>query len=90
MFFMGEEVGAFHDRTREAREDYYALRQADGARLFLFYQDLIRLRLDRPGLRSRNIDVVYAHNDNRIIAFRRWEGSQEFFVIGSLNDKAWR
>jgi 1,4-alpha-glucan branching enzyme len=92
MFFMGEEVGAsrpyFHNTTREAREDYYALRQGDGARLFRFYQTLIRLRLDRPGLRSRNIDVVYVHNDNRIIAFRRWEGSQEFFVIGSLNDRS--
>lgn len=91
MFFMGEEVGAsrnyVHDRTREAREDYFALREGDGQRLFSFYRDLIRLRLDRPGLRSRNIDVVYAHNDHRIIAFRRWEGPQEFFVIGSLNDQ---
>lgn len=90
MFFMGEEVGASrpysHDRTSEAREDYYALRQGDGARLFRFYQDLIRLRLDRPGLRSRAIDVVYVHDDHRIIAFRRWEGPQEFLVIGSLND----
>ncbi len=92
MFFMGEEVGAsrpyFHDRTSEAREDYYALRQGDGARLFRFYRDLILLRVDRPGLRSRNIDVVYVHNDHRIIAFRRWEGSQEFLVIGSLNDSS--
>ncbi|MGZ8263625.1 MAG: alpha-amylase family glycosyl hydrolase [Burkholderiales bacterium] len=90
MFFMGEEVGAsrpyVHDRFGEARENYHALRANGGAGLFRFYQNLIRLRLDRPALRSRNIDVAYTHNDHRIIAFRRWEGPQEFFVIGSLND----
>jgi 1,4-alpha-glucan branching enzyme len=78
MFFMGEEVGAsrpyrFADFAN-ARENFYALRQGAGANLFRFYQDLIRLRLSRPALGSR------------ILAFRRWQGTEELLVVGSLNN----
>ena len=78
MFFMGEEVGASrpyrYDDFVNAREDYYALRQGAGANLFRFYQDLIRLRLAHPALRSSQIDIVYTHDANRVLAFRRWLG----------------
>ena len=79
MFFMGEEVGASRPYRYadfiNAREDYHALRQGAGANLFRFYQDLIRLRLAHPALRSTNIDIIYTHDANRMLAFRRWEGS---------------
>jgi 1,4-alpha-glucan branching enzyme len=92
MFFMGEEVGAsmpyrFADFAT-AREDYRELRQGTGARLFRFYADLIRLRLTRPALRSRNASVVYVHDANRILAFRRFEGGEDLLVIVSLNNRA--
>jgi 1,4-alpha-glucan branching enzyme len=90
MFFMGEEVGASRPYRYgdfvNAREDYYALRQGAGADLFRFYQDLIRLRLARPALRSHNIDVIYTHNANRMLAFRRWEGNEELLVVATLNN----
>jgi 1,4-alpha-glucan branching enzyme len=90
MFFMGEEVGASRPYRYadfiKAREDYYALRQGPGANLFRFYQDLIRLRLSRPALRSHNIDISYSHDANRILAFRRWDGSEELLVVASLNN----
>lgn len=90
LFFMGEEVGAsrpyrFVDFVT-AREDYHALRQGNGARLFRFYADLIRLRLARPALRSRNAAVVYVHDANRLLAFRRWDGTQDLLVVASLNN----
>jgi 1,4-alpha-glucan branching enzyme len=69
-----------------ARENFYALRQGAGANLFRFYQDLIRLRLSRPALRSRNIDILHTHDTNRILAFRRWQGTEELLVVGSLNN----
>jgi len=92
MFFMGEEVGASepyrYDDFINHRENFPALRQGAGANLFRFYQELIRLRQAHPALRSRNIDVLYVHDANRILAFRRWEGGEELLVIASLNNGA--
>ena len=90
MFFMGEEVGASRPYRYadfvNAREDFYALRRCAGANLFRFYQDLIRLRLSRPALRSHNIDILHTHDANRILAFRRWQGAEELLVVVSLNN----
>jgi 1,4-alpha-glucan branching enzyme len=92
MFMMGEEIGAqkpYRYRDFMAnREDLWGERQGEGQRLFRFYQDLIRLRLNHQGLRSPNISVIYVHNANRIIAFRRWQDSEEFLIVGSLNNTA--
>ena len=90
MFFMGEEVGAslpyLFDSFSNAREDFHALRQGAGANLFRFYQDLIRLRLDHPGLRSHNIDILHVHDANRMLVFRRWEGTENLIVVASLSN----
>lgn len=91
MFLMGEEVGAQKDYRYndfdDNREDLYGQRQADGARLFRFYQDLIRFRLSHPGIRSHDIDIVYTYDPNRILAFRRWGNGEEFLVVASLNNQ---
>ncbi len=92
MFMMGEEIGAqkpYRYRDFMAnREDLWGERQGEGQRLFRFYQDMIRLRLNRGGLRSHYISVIYVHNANRLIAFRRWHDTEEFLIIGSLNNAA--
>jgi 1,4-alpha-glucan branching enzyme len=41
--------------------------QGAGANLFRFHQDLIRLRLPCPALRSHNIDIIHTHNANRML-----------------------
>lgn len=90
MFLMGEEIGAQRQyRYRDFmnnREDLLGERQTNGQRLFRFYQDIIRLRLRNSGLRSHNIDIIHVHNANRVIAFRRWDNSQEFLIVASLNN----
>ena len=92
MFFMGEEVGALRPYRYvgflDEREDFLALRAGDGAALFRFYAALIRLRLAHPALRSRNIGVLYTHDANRVLAFRRWEAGEELLVMASLNNGA--
>lgn len=90
MFLMGEEIGAqrqyrYGDFINN-REDLLGERQTNGQRLFRFYQDIIRLRLNNSGLRSHNIDIIHVHNANRVIAFRRWDDSQEFLIVASLNN----
>lgn len=91
MFFMGEEVGAvqpnLHNDFLETREDYQALREGSGAAMFRFYRDCILLRLDTPGLRSPFVEIIKAHEQDRVLVFRRWWASDEFLVIASLKDK---
>ena len=92
MFFMGEEVGAKepyrYSDFLEHREDFEALHQAEGARLFRFFQDLIRLRLWSPAFLSPSVEVVFTHNQDRLLVFRRWWGEEEFLVAASLNNRA--
>ena len=90
MFLFGEEVGAEKDflygKVLENREDLRGMRNTTGAKLFAFYSALIRFRLKHAAIRSRNIEVVYTHNQNRILAFRRWSDDGEFLILGSLNN----
>jgi 1,4-alpha-glucan branching enzyme len=92
MFLFGEEIGAErrfkYGAVLQNREDLYALRQTTGANLFRFYADINKLRLSSPALRSRNIDVIYAWNDNRVLAFTRWHDNDTYLVLASLNDRA--
>ncbi len=90
MFFMGEEVGTPNpfiiDTFSVNKVDFAGQRAGDGRFLFRFYQDLIRFVLANPAARSNSIDVIYRHNDNRVIAFTRTAPKQNLLVVGSLND----
>src|SRR5581483_1522123 len=91
-FLMGEEVGAAkpytYDTFMNNREDLVGQSRGDGRLLFEFYRELIRLRLGYPGLQTREIDVLHVHNANRVIAFHRWSGADDFLVVASLNNHA--
>jgi 1,4-alpha-glucan branching enzyme len=54
--------------------------------MFKFYQDLIRLRSQHPGLRSLSLSTVYVHQDNRVLAFLRSDGADRYLVVASLNN----
>lgn len=90
MFLFGEECGAVrrfkYNAVLTEREDLAALRHGSGAALMRFFSDINRLRRDHSGLRSRHIDVLHVHNDNRVIAFKRWDDAQSFLILASLND----
>jgi 1,4-alpha-glucan branching enzyme len=93
MFFMGEEVGAakpyLHDSFINGREDLAGLRAGEGADLFRYYQDIIRLWRGAPALRSTNLEILHVHNANRVLAFRRWWGNDEFVILVSLSNAAY-
>jgi 1,4-alpha-glucan branching enzyme len=92
MFFMGEEVGAQKRYTYSnfinTREDILGERSGNGRRMFLFYQDLITLSKRLRSARSRNIDILHQSNENRVIVFKRWDGSEQIIVAASLNNAA--
>lgn len=90
MFLMGEEIGAakyfrYNDFFLN-KEDLVGERAGEGRFLYLFYQDLIRLVTANPAARSRTLDVIYRHNDNRVIAFTRSSTGQQLLMLASLND----
>ncbi|RAI44231.1 alpha-amylase family glycosyl hydrolase [Rhodoplanes roseus] len=92
MFFMGEEAGARepyrYDDFIFHRENFEALAEGEGARLFRYYQAVIALRLGVPALRSRALDILHVHDANRVLAFRRAAEGRDLVVIASLNNQA--
>jgi 1,4-alpha-glucan branching enzyme len=90
MFLFGEEVGCQkrfkYNAVLQNREDIAGMAQREGRYLYRFYADINALRVAHPGLRSQSIDVVYVHNENRIIAFRRWDANESFLIAASLAD----
>lgn len=91
MFFSGEEVLAakpfIYGHVLNSREDLAGLQQTSGKAQFACYQALIKLRTGSAALRSRNIAIVYTHNQNRLIVFRRWLQHEEYLVIGCLHNR---
>jgi 1,4-alpha-glucan branching enzyme len=92
MFFMGEEIVAQklyrYDNIDAAKEDLHGERACAGARMFRYYQDLIRIRLTNPAVRAAHLDVIHANDDARVIAFTRRHGGNELLVVASLNNRA--
>ena len=90
MFLMGEEIVAQHDsrynNIEDSKEDLLGERAGDGARMFRFYQDLIRLRRSSRALRSRQIDIIHANDGGRVIAFTRTAGTGRMLVVASLSN----
>ena len=75
----------YADFLQHRREDFPALRQASAPTCSASTRPDPAAPAPGP-LRSRNIDIVYVHDANRVLAFRRWEGGEEVIVVASLND----
>lgn len=90
MFLFGEEVGAEkrfkYNTVTTSKEDLDSMKNTYGQKLYRFYSDINALRLNNPGLRSRNIDIVHVNDGNRVIVFRRWNDNQSFLIFASLSD----
>jgi 1,4-alpha-glucan branching enzyme len=90
MFFMGEEIGAQQPYTVNGflpnREDFLGERSGNGKALFRFYQDVISLSRRLGSIRSSNIDILHQSNTNRVIAFKRWNGTEQVIIAASFNN----
>jgi 1,4-alpha-glucan branching enzyme len=93
MFFMGEEVAAQNQYTYNNflshREDFLGERAGSGKAIFRFYQDLITLGRRLRSIRTHNIDILHQHNENRVIAFKRWSDDEELIIAASLAGAAY-
>lgn len=90
LFFMGEEIAAAKPYTYNNfinnREDLQGGRLGIGAHMFRFYQDLITMNKRYVSIRSKNIDILHANNSNRVIIYKRWEGTEQVLIASSLNN----
>jgi len=90
MFCMGEEIVAQklykHNNIAHSKEDLQGERSGAGAKMFRFYQDLIRLRRANPAARSHHLDILHAYDPTRVIAFTRRQGNNELLIVASLNN----
>jgi len=96
LIFMGDEVAASKpyryadfrhlQEQEDPREDLAGLRNGKGSRMYLFYQQAIKLRRDQAALRDRHIEIVCTDNTSRVIAFIRRTEDSMFFIAGSLAD----
>ena len=88
MFLMGEEIGAqkryTYDTFVKNKEDILGEAVGNGAELFAFYSDMVRLSANRSEVRSRNLAVLWTDNAARVIAFVRWDGDRKLLVAASL------
>ncbi len=91
MFFMGEELVAQnryrYNAISEGKEDLLGERNGEGARMFRYYQDLIRLCRSNRAARSHVLDVIHANDEGRVLAFTRRQATSELLVVVSLNNQ---
>jgi 1,4-alpha-glucan branching enzyme len=90
LFFMGEEIAAIKPYTYDDfinnREDLLGDRNGIGAHMFKYYQDILAANAQYPSIRSKNIDILWADNTSRVLAFKRWNGVEQVLIIASLNN----
>jgi 1,4-alpha-glucan branching enzyme len=93
MFLMGEEIGAAKDFLYEGflanREDILGERRGAGKQLFRFYSELVGLRRRHQALATPNIEILHAHNEDRVLAFHRWKGPEHYIVVATLSNFGW-
>lgn len=56
-----------------------------------FTQDAVELRNSQPGLRGDGLNVFYANDADRVIAFQRWVAGQgnDVVVVATLSESTW-
>jgi 1,4-alpha-glucan branching enzyme len=94
LFFMGEEIAAQKSYTYNTflnnREDLQADKAGTGANMYRYYQDLLNVGKRYVSIRSKNIDILTAENNSRVIIFKRWYGTDQVLIAASLNDSTFQ
>jgi 1,4-alpha-glucan branching enzyme len=64
-------------------------RQAKFPKLFQFYGDMVRLRINRPGLCGSGLNVFEANPSTKVLAYHRWNqgsGTDDVVVVANFSD----
>lgn len=90
MLFQGEEFlqPGFFDRNVANNYLNWGLASSHSG-ILQMYKDLIAIRKNHTSLRGNNINVFHVDNNNKLIAFHRWNGSQNTIVIANFGSTSW-
>lgn len=79
MIWMGAELGEYKERTQDqAKVDWSLIEDREdnsnaiNKEHLQYYKDLIHLRKSNPALIAPNLEFIYEHIDDQILAWRRW------------------
>jgi len=94
LFFMGEEIAAQKQYTYDDfinnREDLIGDKTGIGKFMFGYYKDILAINKQYASIRSKNIDILAADNNGRVIIFKRWLGNEQILIAASLNNQAFQ
>lgn len=68
----------------KARED--AMHNIVRKQTYIFYKEALALRQSTPAFEAdAQVQRIYTHNDNSVMAYSRKDGNEEYIVVASLN-----
>jgi 1,4-alpha-glucan branching enzyme len=90
MIFQGEEFLQPGYFGRNAADNYLDWDLVSGnSGILQMYRDLIAIRKNHASLRGNNVEVFHVDNNNKLIAFRRWNANQNTVVIVNFGSSTW-
>jgi 1,4-alpha-glucan branching enzyme len=82
LIWMGEEFGAYKEKTLDSVKIDWTLLQNDRNRgLLEYYRGLIRLRKENHALRTENVEFFYEDPESKVLAYIRWNGEGSRVVV---------
>jgi 1,4-alpha-glucan branching enzyme len=89
MIWMGEEFGDYHSKRMDPQKiDWTLLKNNRNRDLREHYKKLIALRRDNNALAGNDLDFLYEHLEQGILAYLRWDNARKkAIVIANLRDR---
>ncbi len=89
MIWMGDEFGDYHQKdTNPEKIDWTLLKNERNQQLRAHHKRIIQLRRENPAMQRNDLDYIFEHKEDGILAFTRWDDTgKKVVVIANLRDK---
>lgn len=86
LLYNGQEIGCSNRKysSKPVFKRDQTIRSLDSNNLFDYYQRLINIRQHYKSLRSVNMESLRIDATGAVVAFRRWQGDENFIVIVNM------
>jgi 1,4-alpha-glucan branching enzyme len=89
MIWMGEEFGDYHPKVTDPEKiDWTLLKNENNQQLREHYKCLIHLRRQNLAMQRNDLDYIFEHKEDGILAYTRWDDTgKKIVVIANLRDR---
>jgi 1,4-alpha-glucan branching enzyme len=89
MIWMGEEFGDYHIKATDPEKiDWTLLKNENNQNLREHYKRLIHLRRENLAMQRNELDYLFEHKEDGILAYTRWDDAgKKIVVIANLRDR---